>query len=272
MACFPSPSLGMQSGGILPFTMLQPWLVLGSWASLMLCLNLDGKGPGAAVLILSWVITLYTLWQMVEMHEMVTGKRFDDRYHELGQHVFGEKLGLWVAVPQQLMVEMGSSIVYMINGGKSLKKAHDTIWANYKEIKLTYFIMIFTGGKSLKKAHDTIGSLCQLSSPHYSTIAWVLSWHKGVQPDVQYTSRASTNTGQMFDSFSALGGIAFAFAGHRVALEIQATIPSTPGKPSKKPMWKGVVVAYLVVALCSLPVSFICYWVFGNKVEDSMLL
>nr|TKR83415.1 hypothetical protein D5086_0000267160 [Populus alba] len=144
-----------------------------------------GWGPGAAVLILSWVITLYTLWQMVEMHEMVTGKRFDDSY---------------------------------------------------------------------------------------STIAWVLSWHKGVQPDVQYTSRASTNTGQMFDSFSALGGIAFAFAGHRVALEIQATIPSTPGKPSKKPMWKGVVVAYLVVALCYLPVSFICYWVFGNKVEDSMLL
>ncbi|KAG6776809.1 hypothetical protein POTOM_016597 [Populus tomentosa] len=117
-----------------------------------------GWGPGAAVLILSWVITLYTLWQMVEMHEMVPGKRFDS----------------------------------------------------------------------------------------YSTVAWVLSWHKGVQPDVQYTSRASTNTGQMFDSFSALGDIAFAFAGHSVALEIQATIPSTPGKPSKKPMWKGVVVAYLV--------------------------
>ena len=76
----------------------------------------------------------------------------------------------------------------------------------------------------------------------------------------------------MFDSFSALGDIAFAFAGHRVALEIQATIPSTPGKPSKKPMWKGVVVAYLVVALSYLPVSFIGYWVFGNKVEDSMLL
>ena len=56
---------------------------------------------------------------------MVPGKRFD-RYHELGQHLFGEKLGLWVVVPQQLMVEMGSSIVYMITGGKSLKKAHDT--------------------------------------------------------------------------------------------------------------------------------------------------
>lgn len=96
--------------------------------------------------------------------------------------------------------------------------------------------------------------------------------HKGVQQDVQYSSRASTSTGQMFNFFSALGDVAFAFAGHNVALEIQATIPSTPEKPSKKPMWKGVIVAYIVVALCYFPVGFIGYWVFGNKVEDNILI
>ena len=31
----------------------------------------------------SWLITLYTLWQLCAMHE-VNGKRFN-RYHELGQ-------------------------------------------------------------------------------------------------------------------------------------------------------------------------------------------
>ncbi len=36
---------------------------------------------------------------MVEMHEMVPRKRFD-RYHELDQQAFGEKLGLWIVVPQ----------------------------------------------------------------------------------------------------------------------------------------------------------------------------
>ncbi|KAL1553317.1 Lysine histidine transporter 1 [Salvia divinorum] len=36
-----------------------------------------GWGPGMAALVLSWIITLYSLWQMVEMHEMVPGKRFD---------------------------------------------------------------------------------------------------------------------------------------------------------------------------------------------------
>lgn len=80
---------------------------------------------------------------MVEMHEMVPGKRFD-RYHELGQHAFGEKLGLYIVVPQQLIVEVGVDIVYMVTGGKSLKKFHDLVCSKpCKNIKLTYFIMIF---------------------------------------------------------------------------------------------------------------------------------
>lgn len=76
----------------------------------------------------------------------------------------------------------------------------------------------------------------------------------------------------MFNFFSALGDVAFAFAGHNVVLEIQATIPSTPDKPSKKPMWKGVMLAYLVVALCYFPVALIGYWVFGNSVQDNILI
>lgn len=100
------------------------------------------RGPGVAILVISWVITLYTLWQMVEMHEMVPGRRFD-RYHELGQYAFGDKLGLWIVVPQQLVVEVGVNIVYMVTGGKSLKKFHDTVCPSCKSIKTTYFIMIF---------------------------------------------------------------------------------------------------------------------------------
>jgi hypothetical protein len=80
---------------------------------------------------------------MVEMHEMVPGKRFD-RYHELGQQAFGEKLGLWIVVPQQLICEVGVDIVYMVTGGKSLQKVHNLVCKNNcKSIKTTYFIMIF---------------------------------------------------------------------------------------------------------------------------------
>ena len=39
-------------------------------------------------MVLSWFTSLYTLRQLVAMHEM-DGKRFS-RYHELGQYVFGE--------------------------------------------------------------------------------------------------------------------------------------------------------------------------------------
>lgn len=106
----------------------------------------------------------------------------------------------------------------------------------------------------------------------YSTIGWVASVKKGVQPDVQYTPRVSTSTGRMFQFLSALGDVAFAFAGHNVVLEIQATMPTSPEKPSKKPMWKGVLVAYIVVALCYFPVAFLGYWAFGNSVEDNILM
>ncbi|KAM5557579.1 lysine histidine transporter 1-like [Rosa sericea] len=235
-----------------------------------------GWGPGVTVIVLSWIITLYTLWQMVEMHESVPGKRFD-RYHELGQHAFGEKLGLWIVVPQQLMVQSGTCIVYMITGGKSLQKIHDTVSPG-KPIKTTYFIMIFASVHFVISHLPSFNSIAGISlaaavmSLSYSTVAWGASLHKGVQPEVQYGPRASTTTGNVFNFFSALGDVAFSFAGHNVVLEIQATLPSTPDKPSKKPMWKGVMFAYVVVNLCYFPVALIGYWVFGNSVQDNILI
>ncbi|KAH7852603.1 hypothetical protein Vadar_026973 [Vaccinium darrowii] len=60
--------------------------------------------------------------------------------------------------------------------------------------------------------------------------------------------------------------------GHNVILDIQATIPSTPEKPSKGPMWKGEIVAYIVVALCYFLVALIGYYIFGNEVDDNILI
>lgn len=110
----------------------------------MQMMDVGCRGPGITVMLLSWIITLYTLWQMVEMHEMVPGRRFD-RYHELGQYAFGEKLGLWIVVPQQILVDASTCIVYMVTGGSSLQKFHDIVCPPPKchEMKLTYFILIF---------------------------------------------------------------------------------------------------------------------------------
>jgi len=215
---------------------------------------------------------------MVEMHEMVPGKSFD-RYHELGQHAFGEKLGLWIVAPQQLVVEVGLNIVYMITGGQSLQKVHDVVChERCKRIKLPYFIMIFASVHFVLSQLPNFNSISGVSlaaavmSLSYSTIAWGASVDKGKVADVDYGMRATTTTGKVFGFLGALGTVAFAYAGHNVVLEIQATIPSTPEKPSKKPMWKGVVVAYIVVALCYFPVTFVGFWAFGKTVDSDILV
>jgi amino acid permease len=214
---------------------------------------------------------------MVEMHEMIPGKRLD-RYHELGQQAFGEKPGLYIVVPQQLICEVGVDIVYMVTGGKSLQKIHFLLCKDCNPIKTSYFIMIFASVHFVLAHLPNFNSISGVSlaaavmSLTYSTIAWTASVHKGKQESVDYGYKATTKTGTVFGFLSALGDVAFAYAGHNVVLEIQATIPSTPERPSKGPMWKGVVIAYLVVALFYFPVAFIGYYMFGNQVEDNILI
>ncbi|XP_055807098.1 lysine histidine transporter-like 2 [Solanum dulcamara] len=240
-----------------------------------------GWGPGVTVMLLSWIITFYTIWQMVEMHEMIPGKRFD-RYHELGQYAFGEKLGLWIVVPQQIIVEVSTCIIYMVTGGKSLKKFQEILFPNVKPIKLTYFIMIFSTIEFILSLLPNFNSLSSVSSVAavlsitYSFIAWTASLKEhaigSTTQLVSYGTRSDKTSDNVFMFLSALGNVAFSYAGHNVVLEIQATIPSTPQNPSKKAMWKGVFTAYVIVAICYLPVAFIGYWVFGNGVDDNILL
>lgn len=37
-------------------------------------------------------------------------------------------------------------------------------------------------------------------------------------------------------------------------------------------MLRGVIVAYIVVAVCYLPVALIGYWMFGNDIEENILI
>ncbi|KAL2928682.1 Lysine histidine transporter 1 [Bienertia sinuspersici] len=178
---------------------------------------------------------------MVEMYEAVPGKRFD-RYHELGQHAFGDKLGLWLIVPQQVMVQAGCDIVYMVTGGSSLMKFYSIICPDCKPIKLSYFIMMF------------------------ASIQFILS----ILPNL--TSITGVSFAAAVMSLSGLGTVAFAFSGLNIVLEIQASIPSTPDKPSKTPMWKGSLLAYIIIALCYFPVPFVGYYAFGENVDDNVLL
>ncbi|TXG56803.1 hypothetical protein EZV62_018116 [Acer yangbiense] len=199
-----------------------------------------GWGPGTMVLVLSWCMTLHTMWQMIQLHECVPGTQFD-RYIDLGRHAFGPKLGPWIVLPQQLIVQVGCDIVYMVTGGKCLKKFSEMACTNCTPIKQSYWILIFGS------LHFFLSQL-----PNFNSVAGV-----------------SLAAAVMSLSYST---IAWAGCLSHVVLEIQATIPSTPDKPSKKPMWKGAVCAYFINAICYFPVAMIGYWVFGQDVDDNVLM
>ncbi|EYU29952.1 hypothetical protein ABFS82_05G030500 [Erythranthe guttata] len=236
-----------------------------------------GWGPGTFVMALSWCITLHTMWQMTQLHECVPGVRFD-RYIDLGRHAFGPKLGPWIVLPQQLIVQVGCDIVYMVTGGKCLKKFLEITCTGCTPIKQSYWICIFGGLHFFLSQFPDFNSVSGVSlaaaimSLCYSTIAWVGSLSKGRAPNVSYAYKETSGADSMFRVFNALGQITFAYAGHAVALEIQATIPSTPEKPSRVPMWKGAVLAYFINGICYFPVALIGYWAFGQDVDDNVLV
>ncbi|CAM8951447.1 unnamed protein product [Rhodiola kirilowii] len=236
-----------------------------------------GWGPGIAVLVASWCITLNTMWQMIQLHECVPGKRFD-RYYELGKYAFGERLGPWIVLPQQLIVQIGCNIVYMVTGGKCLQKFMEIACSNCTKIKQSYYILIFGSIHFFLSQLPNFNSVAGVSlaaaimSLSYSTIAWAGSLSHGQVENVSYAYKQSSTADSTFRVFNALGQISFAFAGHAVILEIQATMPSTPEKPSRIPMWKGAVGSYFINAICYFPVAMIGYWAFGQDVEDNVLM
>ncbi|XP_062185174.1 lysine histidine transporter-like 6 [Phragmites australis] len=236
-----------------------------------------GWGPGTVALLASWGITLYTLRLLIELHECVPGVRFD-RYRDLGAHALGPRLGPWVVVPQQLIVQLGCDMVYMVTGGKCLQKFAESVCPRCAPLHQSYWICIFGSFQFLLSQLPNLNAITAVSfaaaamSLSYSTISWAACLARGPVSGVSYAYKAGTAADSTFRVFSALGQVAFAYAGHGVVLEIQATIPSTPTKPSRVPMWKGTVAAYLVTATCYFPVALVGYWTFGRDVGDNVLV
>ncbi|KAK3144563.1 hypothetical protein QOZ80_4AG0314750 [Eleusine coracana subsp. coracana] len=240
-----------------------------------------GWGAGTVALLASWGITLYTLRLLIELHECVPGVRFD-RYRDLGVHALGPRLGLWVVVPLQLIVQLGCDMVYMVTGGKCLQKFVESLCASCTPLHQSYWICIFGALQFLLAQLPNLEAITAVSfaaaamSLAYSTVSWAACAARGPAPGVSYEVGGRGSGPSAADSAfrvcGALGQVAFAYAGHGVVLEIQATIPSTPTKPSRAPMWKGTVAAYVVTALCYFPVAFAGYWAFGRDVGDNVLV
>ncbi|KAK9287409.1 hypothetical protein L1049_015829 [Liquidambar formosana] len=89
-------------------------------------------------------------------------------------------------------------------------------------------------------------------------------------PGVSYNPvKMGTEIEKVFDVLNSLGIIAFAFRGHNLILEIQATMPSDEKHPSHVPMWRGVKVAYAIIAMCLFPLAIGGYWAYGQMIPEN---
>ncbi|KAJ6902943.1 hypothetical protein NC651_020431 [Populus alba x Populus x berolinensis] len=143
-----------------------------------------GWGPGITVLVLSWCMTLNTMWQMIQLHECVPGTRSTCFRPEIGT--------MDCPIPQQLIVQVGCDIVYMVTGGKSLKKFMEMTCASCTPIRQSYWILIFGGIHFFLSQLPNFNSVAGVSlaaavmSLSYSTIAWAGSLAHGQIDNVSY--------------------------------------------------------------------------------------
>uniref|UniRef100_A0A803P8F0 Amino acid transporter transmembrane domain-containing protein n=1 Tax=Cannabis sativa TaxID=3483 RepID=A0A803P8F0_CANSA len=154
--------------------------------------------------------------------------------------ITSSRYGKWLVFGlEQLMVEVGVNIVYMITGG------------NCKPIKTTFFMIMMFGSIHFILSHHL---------PNFNSIT-IISLIAAVTSLIELLNLVSLSRQRSrprchLCSTTRLGDVAFAFAGHNVVLEIQETIPSTPDKPSKKPMCKGVlVIGFSVIAWMTTSLS-----------------
>ncbi|KAL3142007.1 hypothetical protein ABBQ32_004648 [Trebouxia sp. C0010 RCD-2024] len=219
-----------------------------------------GWPAGVTIMTLSWIATLYTLYQMCALHE-VAGRRFN-RYHELGQYAMGRRAGLWTVIPCQLIVMIGLDIVYCVTAGKSMQFLYHHTCSGWRQgtcapFGLSAWIVVFAAIQMILSMTpnfhklSAISLLAAIMSIGYSTIAIGVAGHAGKQPGTEYNLDGYTRAKGVFGIMNSLGTIAFAYGGHNVVMEIQATIPSKPTaakpNPTCAPMMVRVYSAYLTL-------------------------
>lgn len=136
--------------------------------------------------------------------------------------------------------------------------------------------LVFTCGAVVLSQLPNLNSIAGVSligamtAIGYCTSIWAVSVAEGRLPGVSYDP---VKTGSRFHHvnsvLNALGIIAFAFRGHNLVLEIQATMPSSEKLPAHVPMWKGVRVSYTLVAICLFPLAIGGYWAYGHLIPTN---
>ncbi|ONK72788.1 uncharacterized protein A4U43_C04F23240 [Asparagus officinalis] len=236
---------------------------------------------GTVILSLAFIWQLYTLWLLVILHESVPGNRYS-RYLQLANAVFGTKFGRSLALFPILYLSAGTCSALIIVGGSSMKQFFEIVCGptcTSEPLTAVEWYIVFTCLAIILSQLPNLNSIAGISlvgaltAVAYCTMIWVVSVIKGRQPGVSYNrAKTTSEVDSVLGVINAIGIIAFAFRGHNLVLEIQATMPSTLKHPSRVPMWRGVKAAYVIVALCLFPIAIGGFWAYGNLIPQNGIL
>ncbi|KAJ9673378.1 hypothetical protein PVL29_023137 [Vitis rotundifolia] len=234
---------------------------------------------GVICLTIAFVWQMYTLCLLVKLHESPeTGVRYS-RYLHICQATFGNKLGKLMAIFPIMYLSGGTCVALIIVGGSTLNLFFQIICGhgcNAKPLTTVEWYLVFTCAAVLLSQLPNLNSIAGVSligaatAIGYCTIMWLVAVTEGRLEGVSYDPVGPVeNVALIFGVLNALGIIAFAFRGHNLILEIQATMPSSEKRTTYVPMWRGVKVAYLIIALCLFPLAIGGYWAYGQKIPEN---
>ncbi|KAF4373808.1 hypothetical protein F8388_007714 [Cannabis sativa] len=194
----------------------------------------------------------------------------------LGCLTFGERLTNIFALFPILYLSGGTCTTLIIIGGSTGKSFFQIVCGPdcAKELTTVEWYLVFTCVAIVLSQLPNMNSIAGVSligaitAVGYCTLIWGVSVSKGKLPNVSYdpVKEGASVMEQIFSVFNALGIIAFAFRGHNLILEIQATMPSSEKHPSHVPMWKGVRISYTLIAACLYPLAIGGYWAYGHLI------
>lgn len=212
---------------------------------------------------------------------------------------------MWLALFPTVYLSAGTATALILVGGETMKLFFRTVCGptcTSDPLTTVEWYLVFTSLCIVLSQLPNLNSIAGLSlvgavtAVTFTTMSWVLSVSHPRPPSVSYRPLRPS----ALSVLNALGIIAFAFRGHNLALEIQvtrcthrhrhsssfsylhwaasdlrrrlpppqATMPSTFKHPAHEPMWRGVKVAYLLIAMCVFPVALGGFWAYGNLVRE----
>ncbi|XP_021663976.2 lysine histidine transporter-like 8 isoform X2 [Hevea brasiliensis] len=195
----------------------------------------------------------------------------------------GPKLGKLVAIFPVMYLSGGTCVILIITGSRTMKLFYDTVCGggascDAKLLTGAEWFLVFTCVAIVLAQRPNLNSIAGFSfvaaitAVGYYTLIWVSTFSKGRPYSASHVPLQNGKSGmdRVTTIFNALGIIALSFRGHNLVLEIQGTLPSSSKHPSSKSMWKGVLISYLVIALCMFPLAIAGFWAYGNKIPTKV--